>query len=228
MKTLLSWLIYAIPAVWAVVLYLRRFRQRNREHQEALKASIEQGLMEPPSLHPIIDSTRCIGSSSCVKACPEDALGIINNKAELINAAHCIGHGACLPACPVDAIKLVFGTEKRGIDIPQVNPNFESNVPGIYIAGELGAIQYKLKYKLIEQEESLGGAVFHYPRNKIAMTAPVKLPIIGKVKMTEISKEKLLDFWNAVVKKTGLQISFRERMEEIQRIEGGFTVKTQR
>ena len=275
MKTLLSWLIYAIPAVWAVVLYLRRFRQRNREHQEALKASIEQGLMEPPSLHPIIDSTRCIGSSSCVKACPEDALGIINNKAELINAAHCIGHGACLPACPVDAIKLVFGTEKRGIDIPQVNPNFESNVPGIYIAGELGgmglirkcaeqgrqaldairavlkpgtleydvviigagpagiaaglgAIQYKLKYKLIEQEESLGGAVFHYPRNKIAMTAPVKLPLIGKVKMTEISKEKLLEFWNAVVKKTGLKIDFRERMEEIQRIEGGFTVKTQR
>ena len=275
MKTLLSWLIYAIPAVWAVVLYLRRFRQRNREHQEALKASIEQGLMEPPSLHPIIDSTRCIGSSSCVKACPEDALGIINNKAELINAAHCIGHGACLPACPVDAIKLVFGTEKRGIDIPQVNPNFESNVPGIYIAGELGgmglirkcaeqgrqaldairaaikpgtleydvviigagpagiaaglgAIQYKLKYKLIEQEESLGGAVFHYPRNKIAMTAPVKLPLIGKVKMTEISKEKLLEFWNAVVKNTGLKIDFRERMEEIQRIEGGFTVKTQR
>ena len=273
MKTLLSWLIYAIPAVWAVVLYLRRFRQRNREHQEALKASIEQGLMEPPSLHPIIDSTRCIGSSSCVKACPEDALGIINNKAELINAAHCIGHGACLPACPVDAIKLVFGTEKRGIDIPQVNPNFESNVPGVYIAGELGgmglirkcaeqgrqaidairavlkpgtleydvviigagpagiaaglgAIQYKLKYKLIEQEESLGGAVFHYPRNKIAMTAPVKLPLIGKVKMTEISKEKLLDFWNAVVKKTGLQVQFRERMEAIEQIEGGFAVKT--
>ena len=275
MKTLLSWLIYFIPAVWAIGLYLRRHHRRNREHQEALEEAIKQGLMEPPSLHPVIDSTRCIGSSSCVKACPEDALGIVNNKAVLINAAHCIGHGACLPACPVDAIKLVFGTEKRGIDIPQVNPNFESNVPGIFIAGELGgmglirkcteqgrqaidairavlkpgsmeydvvivgcgpagiaaglgSIQYKLKYKLIEQEESLGGAVFHYPRNKIAMTAPVKLPLIGKVKMTEISKEKLLEFWNAVVKKTGLQISFRERMEEIEKIEGGFAVKTQK
>jgi thioredoxin reductase/ferredoxin len=231
--------------------------------------------MEPPSLHPVIDSTRCIASSACVKACPEDALGIINNKAELINAAHCIGHGACLPACPVEAITLVFGTEKRGIDIPQVMPNFESNVPGVYIAGELGgmglirkcteqgrqamdtiraniktgakpydvvivgagpagiaaglgAVQSRLKYKLIEQEDSLGGAVYHYPRNKIAMTAPVKLPIIGKVKMTEISKEKLLEFWNSVVKKTGLKVDFRERMEAIDKIEGGFTVKTQK
>jgi len=41
----------------------------------------------------------------------------------------------------------------------------------------------------------------------------VKLPLIGKSKMTEISKEKLLEFWNAVVKKTGLKIDFRERME---------------
>jgi thioredoxin reductase (NADPH) len=275
MKTLLTWLIYLVPAVWAIALYLRRHRQRNLEHQQLLQASLEQGLMEPPSLHPVIDTTRCIGSSACVKACPEDALGIINGKAELVNAAHCIGHGACLPACPVEAIKLVFGTEKRGIDIPQVNPHFESNVPGIYIAGELGgmglirkcaeqgrqameairaaikagtqeydvvivgagpagiaaglgALQSKMKYKLIEQEDSLGGAVYHYPRNKIAMTAPVKLPIIGKVKMTEISKEKLLEFWNGVVAKTGLKVDFRERMEGIEKVEGGFAVKTQK
>jgi thioredoxin reductase len=44
--------------------------------------------------------------------------------------------------------------------------------------------------------------------------------------MTEISKEKLLEFWDAVVKKTGLQIEFRERMEAIEKIEGGFLVKT--
>src|ERR1700758_4378578 len=140
MSTVLTWLIYLIPAVWAVVLYVRRFRQRNKEHEATLEESIRQGLMEPPSLHPIVDHTRCIGSSSCVKACPEDALGIINNKAELITAAHCIGHGACLAACPVDAIKLVFGTEKRGIDIPNVKPNFETNIPGIFIAGELGGM----------------------------------------------------------------------------------------
>ena len=34
----------------------------------------------------------------------------------------------------------MFGTEKRGIDIPNVSPDFETNVPGIFIAGELGGM----------------------------------------------------------------------------------------
>jgi thioredoxin reductase (NADPH) len=177
-----------------------------------------------------------------------------------------------MSACPVEAIKLVFGTEKRGIDIPNVDPSFESDVPGIFIAGELGgmglirksaeqgrqametirklergdnelhvvivgagpagiaaglgALQHRLAYALIEQEDSLGGAVYHYPRNKIAMTAPVTLPMVGKVKMGEISKEALLAFWQKVVRDTGLQIRFRERMERIERAEGGFVLST--
>jgi thioredoxin reductase len=96
------------------------------------------------------------------------------------------------------------------------------------LSAGLGAIEQKLKYKLLEQEESLGGAVFHYPRNKIAMTAPVKLPLVGKVKMSEISKEQLLAFWDDVVRRTGLQIAFRERMESIGKSGDGFVVQTSR
>jgi len=272
--SILPWLLYGFPVVVALALYVRNHSSRTQAHAEALEESIASGMTEPPSLHPVIDLTRCIGSSACAKSCPEDALGVIDGKAVLIGAAHCIGHGACLAACPVEAIKLVFGTSKRGIDLPSVKPNFESNVPGVFIAGELGgmglirkaaeqgrqaleaakaarkgnaeydvvivgagpagiaaglaALDAKLKYKILEQEDSLGGAVYHYPRAKIAMTAPVKLPIIGKVKMTEISKEELLEFWNGVVKKTSLQISFRERMESIEKSGEGFLVKSQR
>jgi len=61
-------------------------------------------------------------------------------KATLINASQCIGHGACFHACPVEAISLVIGTEKRGVDLPHIDQDFQTNVSGVYIAGELGGM----------------------------------------------------------------------------------------
>jgi thioredoxin reductase/NAD-dependent dihydropyrimidine dehydrogenase PreA subunit len=264
--------IYLLAIAAAIGLYLRRQRAVQQQHAQELQQAQAAGLAEPPSLHPVIDSSRCIGSGSCVRACPEGALGIVGGKAVLKNGSACIGHGACLSACPVEGITLVFGTEKRGIDIPHVSPDFETNVPGLFIAGELGgmglirkaaeqgrqamdairkradgshdldvlivgcgpaglsaglaAIQHRLRYRVIEQEESLGGAVYHYPRNKIAMTAPVQLALVGKVKFGEVSKEQLLAFWQDVVQRTGLQVSFRERLTGIERRGEGFVVQT--
>jgi hypothetical protein len=40
----------------------------------------------------------------------------------------------CKTACPTNAITLVFGTERRGIDIPNVDEHFQTNVPGIFVA----------------------------------------------------------------------------------------------
>jgi len=94
------------------------------------------------------------------------------------------------------------------------------------LSAGLSSMHHKLKYKLMEQEDSLGGAVYHYPRQKIAMTAPVVLDIVGTVKFGEVQKEKLLEFWQDVVKKTGLEIAFRERMESIEKTDDGFVVKT--
>ncbi|MCB0749898.1 MAG: NAD(P)-binding domain-containing protein, partial [Ignavibacteriae bacterium] len=101
----------------------------------------EFGFHEPVSLHPVINEDICIGSAACVAACPEhDILGLVGGKGRLINASHCIGHGACFHACPVEAITLVMGTEKRGVELPHVSQDYETNVKGIYIAGELGGM----------------------------------------------------------------------------------------
>jgi len=266
--------LYIVPLAVILLLYRRLRATRERADVTAFEQAIQQGMTEPPSLHPVIDPNRCVGSASCVPACPEKALGIIKGKAQLINPASCIGHGACYAQCPMQAITLVFGTERRGMDIPVVKPNFESNVPGLYIAGELGgmglirkaaeqgkqaiasiqesnrkrpasdydvvivgagpaglaaglgAMERKLSYALLEQEEGLGGTVYHYPRNKIAMTAPVILPIVGKVRFNEVSKEKLLEFWESIVARTGLRVSFSERMESLSPDGGGFLVKS--
>jgi thioredoxin reductase (NADPH) len=267
--------IYLALAVALIVWHVRRRRRRHRAEAEQLAEAERAGLNEPASLHPVVDPNRCLGSGACARACPEDALGVINGKATLINAAACIGHGACFHACPVQALTLVFGTERRGMDIPHVSQDFETNVPGVYIAGELGgmglirktaeqgrqamaairkrsgghdapldvviigagpaglsaglsATFHRLRYLIIEQEDSLGGSVYHYPRNKIAMTAPVKLDLIGTVRLgTEVQKERLLEFWKDVVARAALKFNFNERFEGLEpRADGSFDVRT--
>ena len=265
-------LIYLCPLLLILLAYTLRQKKRERRGRARLTEASQAGLTEPVSIHPSIDLALCCGSGACVAACPEKALSIINGKAMLTDPAHCIGHGACIEACPVEAIQLVFGTEKRGMDIPQVSQSFETNVPNIFIAGELGGMglirkaamqgkqaidsikkknnicqefdviiigagpaglsaslaakEQQLNYLTIEQEDSLGGAIYKYPRNKVAMTQPVTLPIIGEVAMYDISKEELLNFWLRTLDEYKLNVNFHERMESISKIEKGYEVKT--
>ena len=133
----------AVAMLCAVIIYfyLRKEKQKSSRTRHKVSIAKAEGLFEPVSLHPYIDLNTCIGSAACITACPEkDILGIIDGKVTVINASNCVGHGACFHACPVEAISLRIGTESRGVDLPHVNENFETNVQGMYIAGELGGM----------------------------------------------------------------------------------------
>jgi thioredoxin reductase (NADPH) len=124
-----------------VVYYYRREKRKSKEVAEKVLVAKEEGRFEPVSLHPHIDLTKCIGSGACITSCPEkDILGIVDGVATVINASSCIGHGACFHSCPVEAISLRIGTETRGVELPHIKPNYETNISGIYIAGELGGM----------------------------------------------------------------------------------------
>jgi thioredoxin reductase (NADPH) len=272
----LIYLIYGLPLALIIAWNLRGRRHLERKSHAARESAHSSGLVEPVSLHPLIDPARCIGCGACVAACPEQplhhVLGVVDGRAELVSPTDCIGHGACKTVCPTEAITLVFGSERRGVDIPVVSPTFETNVPGIYVAGELGgmglirnaleqgrqameavhaskgsarkqfdvvivgagpagfaasltALSKHMRYLTVEQE-SLGGAVFQYPRGKLVMTAPADLPIIGKVNFRNTSKEQLLEFWRDAERKSGVTINYSERVERIEPEDGGFRVST--
>jgi len=124
-----------------IFFYMRSLSRKSKVVEQKVETAKAEGLFEPVSLHPYIDLNTCIGSAACVADCPEkDILGIVDGKATVIMASNCVGHGACFHACPVEAISLRIGTEKRGVDLPHVDQHFQTNIKGIYIAGELGGM----------------------------------------------------------------------------------------
>ena len=143
-QTFVNLLFYSITAIICIAVisvYLFKRKRQSLIIDEKIRNAMKNGLHEPVSLHPYVDPSSCIGTGACVSACPEkDILGLKNGRAMIINASRCIGHGACFMACPTEAISLRMGTSKRGVDIPHVNKTFESNVPGIFIAGEIGGM----------------------------------------------------------------------------------------
>ena len=249
-------------------LRVRRKENQARNRFEKLKIS---GLNAATSMHPHIDALACIGCGGCVEACPEgDVLGVINGKATLVHGAKCIGHGLCAEACPVGAISLVMAPPGRSANLPVISKDFETNIPNLFIAGELGgigliknaiiqgrhavetvakrrgprdgildllivgagpaglsagltAMEQGLRYAILEQGD-IGGTILQYPRRKLVLTSPVELPVWGRLKFTEITKEKLLGVWGEVVRETGLLVQTQEKMLELQRFNDLFRI----
>jgi len=153
------------------------------------------------------------------------------------------------------------------VEIPRIKHNFETNVPGIYIVGELGGmglirnafeqgrqciegisreprgpsdaldvvivgcgpaglsasvncIHHKLNFVTLEKED-IGGTVRSYPRKKLVMTSPVKVPGYGKLGFREISKEKLMAIWEDIVVKTGLEVNTEETVANVTPTDDG-------
>lgn len=273
LENIVAYSIILIVMIFILFIYMSRYKKRSKITSYKIERAKELGFHEPVSLHPVIDLETCIGSGACITACPEkDILGIVNGQARTINASRCVGHGACFHACPVQAITLNIGTEKRGVDLPHLSPEFETNISGIFIAGELGgmgliknaveqgkqAVEYisknikshkaeydilivgagpagisatltavkdGLKYITIEQD-SLGGTVFNFPRAKVVMTSTMDLPLYGKVRLTETSKNELLNLWLDALGKNKIKINEQEKVLNIEKSAGIFKIET--
>lgn len=90
---------------------------------------------------PVINATLCIGCGSCVDACPETGtLALVSGKAILLNPDRCVGHAQCVQVCPTSALSLAFGAALQTLRAPLVKETFETNIAGVYIAGELSGL----------------------------------------------------------------------------------------
>jgi putative YpdA family bacillithiol system oxidoreductase len=271
MESLYTYLIFFVLVGILAIPYWVRVAKHQRAAQEKLNKSRQSGILAPATLHPHIDLAKCIGCASCVKVCPESVLGIVQGRATIVSGLKCVGHALCADVCPVGAIMMGFGSPKEGEEIPWYDDNYQTNVLGLYITGELGGIgliknavaqsiravqqiiqkhvndgehNYDvviagagpagltaalaahangMRYTVLEQG-SIGGTIFHYPRQKLVLTAPVDIPLYGRLKVSEITKEELLNIWLDIVQKNKLNIQTNAKLESITPIRGGFQI----
>jgi thioredoxin reductase/ferredoxin len=265
-------------AALLLAVFLFRRRREDRRARKKLEEAVRLELNVPASLHPVIDPDVCIGSGSCISACPEGKiLGLVDGVATLLNASKCIGHGKCAAECPVGAIKLVFGSAERGVELPEVDEHFETSRPGVHIVGELagmgliknalvqglqvaarlgdtlarggarpdgvdvvivgagpagiatavGCRAAGLSYALLEQD-TVGGTVAHYPRQKLVMTETVDLPYYGKFGQATIRKENLVASFHDVIRKAGIQVHEKTKVTAVDGGKDAFLVTTDR
>jgi putative YpdA family bacillithiol system oxidoreductase len=140
MDTLITYGIGGIICFFFLMVYLRSLKKREARAREAAEKGklFSEG---PKAQHPHIDSNYCIGCATCTSVCPEgDVLAMIGGKAVIVNGHKCIGHGLCADACPVGAITMVMASPSMAVDMPTLNPEYETTVSNLFIVGELGGL----------------------------------------------------------------------------------------
>jgi len=82
------------------------------------------------------------------------------------------------------------------------------------ISATLCAKKHGLSSVTLEQD-SLGGTVYTFPRAKIVMTSPMDLPLYGKAKLYNTSKDELLQLWKKVISEHDIKINEHTKVEQI-------------
>ena len=140
MQTFIALIIGAAITLFFVLRHLRHLK----DQEARARVSVEKGQVHsegPQAQHPRIDAANCIGCATCTTVCPEgDVLAMLGGKIVIANGYKCIGHGLCADACPVGAITMVMAKPGVGADMPLLTPEYETTVPNLFIAGELGGL----------------------------------------------------------------------------------------
>jgi thioredoxin reductase/NAD-dependent dihydropyrimidine dehydrogenase PreA subunit len=191
----------------------------------------------------LINASSCIGHGKCEVECPVDAISLVFGTSE---------RGVDLPSVDeffqssrpgvhivgeLGGMGLIKNAMTQGLQCAahlgstiQKSSSDENDVVIVGagasgLATAMGCQKAGLRFRVLEQD-SIGGTIAHYPRQKVVMTEKVELPFYGKFGNTLISKEELLESWGKAITQAGLKIETGVKVNRIDGSDGAFEVQT--
>jgi thioredoxin reductase/NAD-dependent dihydropyrimidine dehydrogenase PreA subunit len=172
----------------------------------------------------LVNPLGCIGHGACATACPVDAIQLVygtstqglelpvvdthfqTNRRGVYIAGELGGMGLIRNAINQGkqaADHIILGSGGGGGRRGK-NAALDALVVGAGPAGisaTLRLMEAGLRVLLVDRE-GFGGTILHYPRAKVVMTGVLELPVYGRVRGRQLSKEQLMSLWYDIQQRT--------------------------